>query len=133
MPPSLETPVIPPKNARKTAIFLALSASFLFGAVQAQAHALLVASEPAAKSKGAAPQTIQLHFSEDIATKFSTIKLTDIDGKVVATTPVATTDPKLLVAKPVAPLAPGLYTVSYVNVATDDGHKMTGSFSFTVK
>ena len=119
-------------TSKKMAAFISLSAMLTFGATQALAHAELVHTVPAAKSSGAAPAAIQLHFSDAIEMKFSSFKVTDIDGKEVAIKAVAG-DAKTLSATPTAPLAPGLYTVTWSAASVEDGHKMKGTFSFTVK
>jgi copper resistance protein C len=109
-----------------------LLASLLSASV-AQAHARLVSAEPAAQSTAAAPAKIQLHFSEDLAKKFSTFKLADASGTAVALTAADGSDAKSLAAMPAGALAPGTYTVTWTAVASDDGHKSTGSFVFSVK
>ena len=77
--------------------------------------------------------TIHLEFSEEIAKRFSTFKLTDTDGKPLATMVVDSKDAKALEGMPDTNLTPGIYTVSWTAVSTDDGHKTTGSYRFTVK
>lgn len=121
------------KNTCKIVTLLMLSALFLVGIPQAQAHARLLKADPAPNSSVAAPKTIQLHFDDELIAKFSNFKLTDVNGAVVAITPVDTQDTKTLAATPVQSLTPGLYTVSWVAASQDDGHKMKGTFSFTVK
>jgi len=105
----------------------------LLGVTSAQAHARLVSAEPAAQSAGVAPAKIQLHFSEELAKKFSNFKLADPKGIVVPLTPAEGADAKSLAAAPAAALVPGVYTVTWTAVASDDGHKSTGMFIFTVK
>ena len=100
---------------------------------QAQAHAKLVTANPAPNATVAAPKTIHLEFSEELAKRFSTFKLTDPDGKPLATVVVDSKDAKAMEGMPNATLAPGIYTVSWTAVSTDDGHKTTGSYRFTVK
>lgn len=56
----------------KTAV--ALSAGLLFSGL-AQAHPKLLSSTPAEGAEGAAPAKIELHFSENLITKFSGAKL----------------------------------------------------------
>jgi len=121
-----------PKSTRGTAAFLTLSASLLLGMGQAQAHAQLVRAVPAANGSVAAPATVTLHFNEALEAKVSSFKLTDVDGKAVAVMSASAPDTKSLAATPAAPLAPGLYTVSWTAVG-DDGHPMKGAYSFTVK
>ena len=120
------------RNVRRAAGLLSISAALMLAATQAEAHANLVSAQPAKNSTVAAPTTIVLHFSEALETKVSTFKLTDIDGKPVAIKAAAAPDTKSLAATPAAPLAPGLYTVSWTSMG-DDAHKMTGTLSFTVK
>lgn len=100
---------------------------------EAQAHAKLVTADPAPNATVGAPKTIHLEFSEEIAKKLSTFKLTDTDGNAVAMMAMLNKDAKTLEAMPNATLSTGVYTVSWTAVSTDDGHKMTGNYSFTVK
>jgi methionine-rich copper-binding protein CopC len=74
-----------------------------------------------------------LHFDDELVPKVSMFKVTDIDGHPVAVTAVDTKDSKAIAATPAKPLAPGLYTVSWTAASTEDGHPMSGKFSFTVK
>ena len=120
------------KNVRIPVYLSALSAAILLSATQADAHANLVSSEPAKDAAVSAPKSITLHFSEALEMKVSGFKLTDIDGKPVAIKAVAAPDAKSLAATPAAPLAPGLYTISWTSMG-DDAHKMTGTVSFSVK
>src|SRR5665213_1150211 len=113
---------------RRFPAWLALCATALLGLSQAQAHAKLVTAEPAADTTVAAPKMIQLQFSEELAKKLSSIKLTDTDGKPVTIMSMEAKDAKSLVIMANSSLVPGLYTVSWVAVTTDDGHKTTGSY-----
>jgi hypothetical protein len=121
-----------PRNRTVTAAILALSASLLLSTSQAQAHAQLVRAEPAANASVATPVTITLHFNEALEAKISSFKLTDIDGKAIVVTPASAPDNRSLAAVPAAPLASGLYTVSWTALGRD-GHPMKGTYSFTVK
>lgn len=107
--------------------------ALLLSASVAQAHAKLVSTEPAAQSTAAAPAKIQLHFSEELAKKFSTFKLADATGASIALIAADGSDAKSLAATPTSALTPGIYTVTWTAVASDDGHKSTGSFVFSVK
>jgi methionine-rich copper-binding protein CopC len=122
-----------PAKSLAIARSLAMSVAFWLGAAQAQAHARLVSAEPAPNATVAAPMLIQLHFSEEIVRKFSSIKLTHTGGAAIALMTMDAKDAKSLSIMPNAALAPGSYTITWVAVATDDGHKSTGMFSFTVK
>ncbi len=117
---------------RNAAGFLSLSAALMLAATQANAHAALMNAEPAANASVAAPKTLVLHFNEALEAKLSNVKLTDIDGKAMTVMPASAPDGKSLAVTPAAPLAPGLYSVSWTAVG-DDGHPMKGTYSFTVK
>jgi len=110
-----------------------LGLSVLLYAFDAQAHARLLKSDPATDAKVSAPKLIHLQFSETLAKKFSSFRLSDAEGHAVALTAVDSKDPKVLEAAPVAALAPGRYTISWTSAASDDGHRMTGHYSFTVQ
>jgi hypothetical protein len=113
--------------------YLAALLALVLGVGQAQAHAKLVSSDPAPDATVSALKLIQLHFSEAIARKFSSLRLTNTHGNVVAIMAMTAADAKSLSVMPDAALAPGLYTISWTAVATDDGHKTMGTFSFKVK
>jgi methionine-rich copper-binding protein CopC len=120
------------KTPRQAIGLAMLSAALLLSVTQAQAHANLVSSDPAKDAAIAAPKLITLHFSEALEMKVSGFRLTDLDGNPVAIKAVAAPDKKSLAAAPAAPLAPGLYTISWTSMG-DDSHKMNGTLSFTVK
>lgn len=100
----------------------------------AMAHAKLTASNP---TPGAvlekAPAEITLTFNEKVEQAFSTVTLTFTDGKVIETEKA-----KVDVANPAIVrlqtkgLSAGTYTVKWA-VAGHDGHRRTGTFSFSVK
>jgi hypothetical protein len=100
----------------------------------AWAHATLKSATPAKGAElASAPSEVTLHFNEKLAAAFSNIKVVDGAGKVVTTGKAAldAADPSMMkVAMPA--LAPGKYTVRFIAVG-DDGHRRTGSYSFTVK
>jgi hypothetical protein len=99
----------------------------------ALAHAKLMSSDPAADATVSSPESIHLRFNEAIVAKFSSFKLTDTDGNAVTMMSMKATDEKSIDAMPISKLAPGLYTVTWAAVSTDDGHKTMGSFTFTVQ
>lgn len=104
-----------------------------FAAPSALAHAKLLSANPAPNATVAPPKMLHLEFSEALAKKFSSFKLADAGGKPVPMMARENQDAKVLEATPNAVLAPGVYTVSWTAVATDDGHKTAGSYRFTVK
>ena len=110
-----------------------LAAALFLAAAPVQAHAKLVSANPAPDSTVAAPKNITLKFNEAIAREFSNFKISDGGGKEVSLMRMKAPDAQSLTAMPNASLVPGLYTVSWTAVSSDDGHKMTGTYRFTVK
>ncbi len=98
----------------KTAVVaVALSTGLLLSGL-AQAHPKLLSSTPAEGAEGAAPAKIELHFSENLMTKFSGAKLmmTAMPG-MAAHSPMpmpakvsGSDDPKTMVITPNAPSPP---------------------------
>lgn len=109
------------------AVLLALVA----GAAPAWAHTELESSSPAANSRiAAAPASVTLTFSEDIADADATVSVTGPGGTDYAAGP-ATGDGDTFTV-PLRPLgAPGAYTVTY-RVVSDDGHPISGTVPFTL-
>lgn len=101
-------------------------------ALEAYAHAEFKASTPAANSSGAAPTSLSITFSEDITLKFSGATVTGPNKSAVKLGAASLSDPATLVVPIADALKPGKYTVTWHNLSTD-GHKLTGSFAFTVK
>jgi methionine-rich copper-binding protein CopC len=106
----------------------------------AQAHPKLLSSTPAEGAEGAAPTKIELHFSENLMTKFSGAKLmmTEMPG-MSAHSPMpmpakvsGSDDPKTMVIVPNAPLSAGTYQVQWRAVSSDT-HPITGNVTFKVK
>lgn len=97
------------------------------------AHAHLKTSIPADKSTIASgPTTLTLSFTEGLNLKFSGIRVTGPAKAVVKIGDAALTDHDLSLSVPVVgTLKPGTYTVDWHALSTD-GHKTTGSYSFTV-
>ncbi|WP_409319481.1 copper homeostasis periplasmic binding protein CopC [Pseudomonas sp. KCJK9016] len=105
----------------------------------AQAHPKLLSSTPAEGANGAAPQKIELHFSEDLMTQFSGAKLvmTEMPGMAHSPMPMkakvsAGSDPKTMLVTPLAPLPAGTYQVEWRAVSSDT-HPITGNVTFKVK
>jgi copper transport protein len=98
------------------------------------AHAILAGSDPPANAILAeSPAQIRLWFSEPLEPRFSGFELRDISGKVVASpsAQVTSADTHLIAMSP-GKLADGLYTVSWHNISTADGHGVAGSFAFVI-
>ncbi|VVQ18537.1 Copper resistance protein C [Pseudomonas fluorescens] len=114
-------------------------ASGLFLSSLAQAHPKLLSSTPAEGADGAAPGKIELHFSENLLTKFSGAKLvmTEMPGMAHSPMPMkakvsAGSDPKSMLITPLAPLPAGTYQVQWRAVSSDT-HPITGNVTFKVK
>lgn len=103
-------------------------------ALPAMAHAALVSSDPAPNSTVAAPKAIKLTFSEKLAPAFSGFSISMQDhGMTVKLGGKMSEDGKSIIGTPAAPLMAGAYKVSWHAASTEDGHRMEGSFNFTVK
>jgi methionine-rich copper-binding protein CopC len=104
------------------------------GVEAASAHAKLIAAEPAIGSaaKGA-PSALALMFSETISAKLSGATISAADGKPIAASPALAASGKRLTLTLRAPLKPGAYVVDWHAVASDDGHKTTGTYKFAVR
>jgi len=122
------------KLNRKSFLTVALMSAGLFFAVpSAVAHARPKVMLPTPDSVGPSPAMVSITFSEAVEPKFSSINVTDEQGKKfnTASSMPAAGDPKTLtLALPGLP--PGGYLVHWVSVA-DDGHRMEGEYKFTVK
>ncbi|MBA1245775.1 MULTISPECIES: copper homeostasis periplasmic binding protein CopC [Pseudomonas] len=123
---------------KSTGIATLLAAGMLASAL-AQAHPKLVSSTPAQGADGAAPEKVELHFSENLVTQFSGAKLimTDMPGMPNSPMPVkasvaAGSDPKTMVITPASPLTTGSYKVEWRAVSSDT-HPITGNVTFKVK
>ena len=112
---------------------VAIGAVLLFAVPYALAHSRPKVMVPAADSTVASPATISVTFTEPLEAKFSSLNVTDEQGKQFNTSAsvAASNDPKTLtLALPT--LQPGGYLVHWVSVAAD-GHRMEGEYKFTVK
>ncbi len=114
---------------------LALAGTFalaLNGAALAHAH--LKTSTPAADSTLTTPPTeIDLTFTEDLNRKFTGIEMTGPDKKVVPTSGGMLMDKDTMLMAPIiGTIHSGVYKVIW-HALSNDGHKTSGSFTFTVK
>jgi methionine-rich copper-binding protein CopC len=122
------------RHIKPAAVVIAMLMSTL-----AQAHPKLLASTPAEGATGAPPDKIELHFSENLVTRFSGAKLlmTEMSGMAHAPMPIkakvsASSDPKTMLITPTAPLTAGTYKVEWRAVSSDT-HPITGNVTFKVK
>jgi copper transport protein len=100
----------------------------------AEAHALVVRSEPAAGSSLAqVPPAVTITFSETPEPGQSSIVVVDSSGRTVSRgrASVVRANP-LEMTVGLDPLLNGVYTVRWKTVSKDDGHASTGSFTFGV-
>ena len=121
----------------KVLVKLMASAAMLSAALAsplAAAHATLKSSDPqSGATLAAAPKAIALTFNEKIEEAFTSVTLTDAAGNASTTgKPKVDTENPAVVRADIGPLRSGTYTVQWA-VAGHDGHRRTGSFSFTVK
>jgi methionine-rich copper-binding protein CopC len=123
---------------RTLKITLVLASGLLLSTL-AQAHPKLLSSTPAEGADGAAPEKIELHFSENLTTQFSGAKLvmTEMPGMAHSPMPMkakvsAGSDPKSMLITPLAPLPAGTYKVEWRAVSSDT-HPITGNVTFKVK
>jgi methionine-rich copper-binding protein CopC len=122
------------KSTRRKFLATALlTAGLLIAAPAAFAHAHPKVMFPTADSVGPSPAMVKITFSEALEPKFSSINVTDEAGKKCNTAtsmPVEGDAMTLTLALPTLPA--GGYVVHWVSVATD-GHRLEGSYKFTVK
>ena len=111
---------------------LALTLAFGFAA-EASAHAKLVKSDPAANGEAKDKKNVELTFSEEISGKLSGATVKDSAGKTVASTSMVDQNGKGLMVMFKEPLKAGDYKLAWHAVASDDGHKTTGSLAFASK
>jgi methionine-rich copper-binding protein CopC len=111
---------------------LAAGAGLALSAPSAFAHAHLLTSSPAANATIAAPSVITLTFNDPLEPRFSGFEITDAHNHAIdAPSHPDPNNGAIYMATPAHPLAPGLYHVNWHLVA-HDGHRMRGSFDFTV-
>lgn len=131
------------RYASRRAVFLltlcalTLAALLLREPPAADAHARLVASDPAAASAlTTAPAAFRLVFSEPIEPSFSSADLRDTSGNVVATLRLqaAPDDSRVLMLHrdDSQALEPGTYLLVWRVLSSIDGHATTGSLAFSV-
>jgi copper transport protein len=112
---------------------LALAAALLLP-LTADAHALVVRSDPAAGTSLAhVPRALTITFSEVPEPSLSSIQVLDGSAKLVSAAPAhVVPGSELQMAVPLEPLLNGVYTVRWKTVSRDDGHSSSGTFTFGV-
>ncbi|MDP2674674.1 MAG: CopD family protein [Dehalococcoidia bacterium] len=102
---------------------------------RAQAHALLVRSDPVVDAKLAEPPaTVTAWFSESLDRSLSTMHVLDGTGKTVDVDAVTfADDDRTMMRQGIQDgLPPGFYVVVWETLSAVDGHFIKGSFPFTV-
>ena len=111
---------------------IAVVAVVAFAAGPAAAHARLVSATPAPNATVASTRTLSLTFSERMAPAFSSFDVVNAAGEKVAIQTSVAEDGKTLTGNFSRALAAGAYRVDW-RIASSDGHRMTGSYTFTVR
>lgn len=112
---------------------LAVLATALLAAQEAQAHAFLDHASPSVGSTvPAAPAAVTMWFTQQLEPAFTTAQVSDKSGNNVGigNAQVDPKDPTKL-RVPLKALPPGTYTVMWHALSVDT-HTTTGHFSFTV-
>ncbi len=109
-----------------------LTAAVMVSASPVSAHARLISATPASGAVVSAPGEVSLTFSERFAARFSSIEVKDAEGRAVTLRQEVSPDGKTLSGAFARALPTGVYEVRWA-IAAADGHRMTGSYSFTVR
>jgi methionine-rich copper-binding protein CopC len=111
---------------------LVAAAAVVISASPVSAHARLVSATPESGAVVSAPGGVSLTFSERFAAPFSSVEVKDVEGRAVTLRQEVSQDGKTLSGSFARPLSTGVYEVRWA-IAAADGHRMTGSYSFTVR
>lgn len=111
---------------------LVAAAAVVVSASSVSAHARLVSATPASGAVVSAPDAVSLTFSERFAAPFSSVEVKDGQGRAVTLRQEISQDGKTLSGSFARPLTSGVYEVRWA-IAAADGHRMTGSHSFSVR
>ena len=104
----------------------------LGSASPADAHAVLLRSEPAPQSTVArTPAAVRLEFSEPVETAFGAIRVYDVEGRRVDRGDVRRASGGRILDAPLRSVADGTYTVTW-RIVSSDGHRISGGFVFYV-
>ena len=113
----------------------ALLAALIMGVPQvAHAHGRLKATSPGAGAHlSLVPRELRLEFSEVPDLTFSSVTLTNHEGRIVALSALrySAESHRVVVASIESTLPPGVYTVQW-QLAGDDGHPVRGRFDFVI-
>lgn len=119
----------------KARICAALSLLLALAAADAaQAHAKLLSAAPPINGLAKAPlQNLDLTFSEEISGKLSGVVVKGADGRPIPLATMTEDDGKGLMVMLKQPLKPGVYSIGWRAVASDDGHRTEGTYTVTVQ
>ncbi|MBI5451378.1 MAG: copper resistance protein CopC [Gammaproteobacteria bacterium] len=99
----------------------------------AQAHIHMEHSTPAKDAVlTVAPQTVQLSFNGKISAEWAKIEVTDAQGRRVDDGKVINSDDPKQIQIGLPGIAAGIYEVKW-SAVSGDGHRVKGTFTFTVK
>ncbi len=111
---------------------LVAAAAVVVSASPVFAHARLVSATPTNGAVVSAPGAVSLTFSERFAAPFSSVEVKDVEGRALTLRQEVSRDGKTLSGSFARPLTTGVYEVRWA-IAAADGHRMSGSHSFTVR
>ena len=111
-------------------VFIALLIMF---PTAVSAHVHMLESSPKQDAVVTSPPgRVRITFSNSAEPTFSTVTVVDSSGKTVSGKTQFLEDNTVMETELLKNLAPGKYTVKWKCVSSD-GHKQTGSYTFTVK
>ncbi|OYW40666.1 MAG: copper resistance protein CopC [Brevundimonas sp. 12-68-7] len=119
-------------SSRRFLSLIGAAGALLLVATQADAHARVVATTPAASATVTSTRAIAVTFSDRVAPAFSGLDLVTATGARIGVTSSVSEDGKTISGRTAGALAAGSYTVNW-RAASNDGHRMTGTFAFTVR
>ena len=114
---------------------LAMVAALILGGTSADAHPRIITADPAVRGTVAAsPGRISITFSEPLFLRLCSVALRDSAGHTLRTGPsvLAPSDSRQLITPILAPLPPGVYSVTWHAVAADT-HRVQGVYTFTLQ
>ena len=129
------------RGARRAALLFAAAftlmtaASLVEGERRVAAHANLIRSSPAPNAQlREPPDRVIVWFSEPVEAAFSEISVLDTEGRRVDNGDgrLDPTEPTAMLVSVPHGLPDGPYTVAWRNLSTVDGHKVRGSYLFSV-
>jgi copper transport protein len=116
---------------RPSFVGTACALAVLAAPATAGAHAALQTATPSSgRTLSAAPQTLELEFSEDVVQRYARVSVLGARGENLAGAPRVSGS---VVVVPLRPARAGSYTVRWRMVSSDDGHAAAGAYSFGVR